>query len=132
MGREAASEGPSADGRQQRDLTFGFSFRRNDPRWLLTGKLVPMSTGKLVPMSATGCPRPSQNRSPPPAAGYASGKAPSRQADAFFPRGQKAMARPAIATPARTNNSDACLSHVMAGIDIAMAKPRKQIRSDIR
>src|SRR6202012_4767849 len=54
------------------------------------------------------------------------------QADAFLPRGQKATARPAIATPANTSNSDACLSHVMAGMESAMAAPRKQIRSDIR
>ena len=46
-------------------------------------------------------------------------------------RGQKAMARPAIATPARTKSSDACLSHVMAGMESAMAAPRKQMRSDI-
>ena len=54
------------------------------------------------------------------------------QADAFAPRGQKAMASPAMATPARSNNNDACLSHVMAGMDIAMAKPRKQILSEDR
>ncbi len=54
-----------------------------------------------------------------------------RQTDAFLPRGQKAMARPTIATPANTSKSDACLSHVMAGMDKAMAAPRKQIRSDI-
>ena len=37
-----------------------------------------------------------------------------------------------MATPARSNIGDACWSHVMAGMDIAKAKPRKRIRGERR